>query len=50
MSQFLPIIGQSNSLVAEEVRVRGIVQKVVFRPTVYRLAKECVLRGEVANV
>ena len=29
--------------------MRGIVQEVGFRPTVYRLAKECILRGEVAN-
>ena len=33
----------------QEVRVRGTVQGVGFRPTVYRLAKECQLNGEVFN-
>jgi len=33
----------------QEVRVRGTVQGVGFRPTVYRLAKECQLNGEVSN-
>ena len=32
-----------------EIRVRGVVQGVGFRPAVYRLAVECELRGEVAN-
>ena len=32
-----------------EVRVRGIVQGEGFRPTVYRLAIECRLTGEVFN-
>ncbi len=39
----------NNSLVAEKIRVRGTVQGVGFRPTVYRLAKDCGLRGEVCN-
>ncbi len=35
--------------VAEVIRVRGIVQGVGFRPTVYQLARQCHLRGTVCN-
>ena len=34
---------------AERIRVRGLVQGVGFRPTVWRLARQCGLRGSVAN-
>ncbi len=33
----------------EEIRVCGRVQGVGFRPTVYRIAKACQLKGEVRN-
>ena len=36
-------------LVGERLRVRGIVQGVGFRPTVWKLAHECRLCGSVAN-
>lgn len=36
-------------MVVEEIRVRGTVQGVGFRPTVYRLAKACMLGGDVRN-
>lgn len=39
----------TNSEIAEEIRVKGTVQGVGFRPTVYRLAKANNLRGEVSN-
>jgi hydrogenase maturation protein HypF len=34
---------------AERIRVRGLVQGVGFRPTVWRLAQECGLIGDVRN-
>ena len=49
LSQFKPANQQTNSLVAQKIRVRGTVQGVGFRPTVYRLAKDCGLRGKVCN-
>jgi hydrogenase maturation protein HypF len=39
----------SGVLVAEQIRVQGLVQGVGFRPTVWRLAREHGLRGAVWN-
>jgi hydrogenase maturation protein HypF len=36
-------------MIAERIRVTGIVQGVGFRPTVWRLAHECGLAGQVWN-
>jgi hydrogenase maturation protein HypF len=38
-----------NEPVGEQIRVRGTVQGVGFRPAVWRLAWECELRGQVWN-
>jgi hydrogenase maturation protein HypF len=39
----------SDRVVAERIRVKGVVQGVGFRPTVWRLARECELAGAVWN-
>ncbi len=49
MVQFESNNRQTNSEIAEEIRVKGTVQGVGFRPTVYRLARTNQLRGEVSN-
>ncbi len=49
MVQFESKNHHTSSEIAEEIRVRGTVQGVGFRPTVYRLAKANQLRGEVSN-
>lgn len=36
-------------LKGESIRVRGTVQGVGFRPTVWRLARDCAIRGSVCN-
>jgi hydrogenase maturation protein HypF len=49
MVQFESKSHTTNPEIAEEIRVKGTVQGVGFRPTVYRLAKANQLRGEVSN-
>ncbi len=34
---------------AEQIRVRGLVQGVGFRPTVWRIASQLGLQGDVSN-
>lgn len=40
---------ENGCVCGEVVRVRGMVQGVGFRPTVWRLARECGLSGDVRN-
>ncbi|MCZ6805067.1 MAG: carbamoyltransferase HypF, partial [Proteobacteria bacterium] len=42
-------IENTYTIVGEAIRVRGIVQGVGFRPTVWRIANACGLAGEVVN-
>ena len=42
-------LGREAQFVAMEIRVRGRVQGVGFRPTVWRIARELELVGEVLN-
>ena len=42
-------VRQEAEFVAMEIRVRGRVQGVGFRPTVWRIARELDLAGEVLN-
>jgi hydrogenase maturation protein HypF len=44
-TQHPPVMGE----VGAEIRVRGLVQGVGFRPTVWRLAHECGVVGDVRN-
>lgn len=48
---YVMTIGIENTytIVGEAIRVRGIVQGVGFRPTVWRIANACGLAGEVVN-
>jgi len=42
-------LSQPVQLSSEKIRVRGLVQGVGFRPTVYRIANDLQLKGEVLN-
>ncbi len=47
--QGLPPLAGVSQPVGEEIRVRGLVQGVGFRPTVWRLAHACGVVGDVCN-
>ncbi len=42
-------VEQNTDVEGQEIRVRGLVQGVGFRPTTWRIARECDLAGNVLN-
>ncbi len=48
-SQGGDLLNYQQRAIAQSIRIRGTVQGVGFRPTVYRIAKACGLQGEVWN-
>jgi hydrogenase maturation protein HypF len=46
---FINVVDNPGSEIASEIRIKGTVQGVGFRPMVYQLAQHCNLRGEVYN-
>ena len=43
------VVKNSDMIVSESIRVREVVQGVGFRPTVWRIANDCGLMGDVIN-